>query len=323
MDRTVKRVKHIVKLDADIDPDARIDVRDIDGHLNMCLNEANKALDGGYFRSFGDFERDNLKVILDCLKYSHNTIRELLKHEASPSSVDVLAIARLQVEALYTFCYCLQDVENVRHYLKYGWKQKYIRFLLHREEHSQLPRFASYFKNAFQMLKSLQKWCSISEDERHTIEEEQLGIPLPSGTKRIHIDNFPTPGKIVDRIRNAELKKMLERFYVEYEYLCIFAHGGADSHLFKVSLDKRSPVQSALSTAQKEDVFQRHVAETAITYSVISAVQCATEVAAVAKSCVDLQVKLSNAWSALTRLSLWAVPIWEMRAKNILPMLIV
>lgn len=322
MDRTVKRVKHVLRPDSDINPNGQYDVLNIDGHVNMCLGQAQEVLRAEPPSGFGEFERDNLIVFLDCLKYSHRTIREFLRLEISSSTVDVLAVARLQVEALYTFCFCLQAAENVRHYLKYGWKQKYVRFLLLSEEYCQLDRFSKYFTDAFKTLSLMQQQLGVSEEERLTVDEEQLGTLLPQGAKRSRIEKFPTPGGIVDKISDRNLRAMLERFYVEYEWLCIFAHGGSDSAVFKVALDRRSPVQACLSSSQREDLFQRYIAETAITYSFISAVQCATEVASRCPNCLELQVKLSAAWADLLRVSLWAVPVWEMRAKGVLPPLI-
>jgi len=271
---------------------------------------------------YNEFEKDNLKVTLDCLKYSHQTIRRILWEEPSPSTVDVLTLARLQIETVYTFCLMLQDAKYVRNFLKYGWKQKYIRFLLHREEYCQISRFSDYFKDGFQQLQVLQARCLVSEDERYTIEEDQLGIPLPQGINRVRIEKFPTPGAVIDKLTDQDLKMMLMRLYVEYEFLCIFAHGGADSEAFKAVLDSRSPVRDYISSEQRKDLYQRWLGEPSITYSLISAVLCATEVAARCPNHIELQVKLSNAWALLRKYSLWSVPVWEIRAKKVLPPLL-
>ena len=322
MDRTVKKIRHLVSPECDIDLSAGVDAKDFDAHLNMCITQAKDALDIYPLAGYNDFERDNLKITLDCLKYSHQTIRRILSEAPSPSTVDALAIARLQVETLYTFCLMLQDAKYVRDFLKYGWKQKYIRFLLLREEYCKISRFSDHFEKGFQQLQLLQARCLVSEDERHTIEEQQLGKPLPKGTRPVPIERFPTPGAVVDKLTDPDLKKMLVRLYVEYEFLCVFAHGGADAEVFKASLDPRSPVQEFISPEQRRDLFQCQLAGPSLTYSLISAVQCATEVAARCPNHVELQVKLSNAWSVLRKCSLWSVPVWEIRAKKVLPKLL-
>lgn len=61
-----------------------------------------------------------------------------------PSAIDALAIARLQLEALYTFCYLQQDPAKCSLVPEPAWK-KNIRFLLHQEEQANLPRFQTYF----------------------------------------------------------------------------------------------------------------------------------------------------------------------------------
>jgi len=87
-----------------------------------------------------------------------------------------LAVSRLQIESLYTLCYMLQSPANVRLFLKNGWKKKYIRFLLHREEHANLRRFDEFYtKMGFELIGKLQGVSFVTEEERRTIEYDQLG----------------------------------------------------------------------------------------------------------------------------------------------------
>jgi hypothetical protein len=319
---TVRTIKHVLRQDADIDPTSRVDVRTIDALIFACNIAAQDALASAIPTGFSAFERDHLKLLIDGQRHGHLTIRRLLEGDQNPSAVDALPIARLQLEVLYSLCFMLQDAQNVRSFLKNGWKKKYIRFLLQREEHRQLPRFDEYFSTtARAWLDRLQSLSSVTEDEKRTIENEQLGSsPGPAFTPSA-IDKFPTPMGVIDKCVDANQKQMLMRVYPEYQFLCSFAHGDSEASVFRAVSDPRSPIRSALPSAQIEDFYQREVLEMPITYSAIAAVQAATEVAVIYPGHVELLVALSKAWASLTSFSLLTVPVWEIRAKNILPLI--
>jgi hypothetical protein len=246
----------------------------------------------------------------------------MLRNGETPESVDALAIARLQLETLYSFCFMLQDAGNVRVFLKHGWKKKYIRFLLQREEYKNLDRFREYFeKQALPLLERLQRTCGVTEDEKLTIEYQELGVTPPPGFQGAAIRQFPTPGVIIRNIRGQDTRGMLERLYPEYEFLCSFAHGDSEAALFRAILDTHSEAQRFISRGRAEDFWLQNVAETAIIYSALSAVQVATEVAAIYPVDVELLAKVTNAWTGLIKFTLLARPVWERRAMKVLPLL--
>jgi uncharacterized protein YjaG (DUF416 family) len=324
MKLTVKQIKHVLTID--IDTTQHVDVKKLDGFVFTCITAATDALTTIVPPGFSEFERDHLKLMIQGMRHSHRAIRNLLKESASengtdPIAVDALAIARLQLEALFSLCFMLQDSANVRLFLKYGWKKKYVRFLLDKEERENLPRFHEYFnKTALPFLEELRKMSSVTEEEKLTIEHEEIGTPLPAGFVAVKIGRFPTPGGVIQKITNPDQKSMLERLYPDYEYLCSFAHGDAESSLFRTVLDSRLPFQKKLGVSEVEDFFQRQVAETPLTYSVLSAVQVATEVAALYPANIELLAKVTEAWNWLIKGTLSASAVWERRAKKILPL---
>jgi hypothetical protein len=215
----------------------------------------------------------------------------------------------------------LQSGQNVRLFLKNGWKKKYIRFLLEREERGQLPRFAEYLgKTAKPRMDQLQVLSSVTEDERRTIEQDEIGSSPGPAFTRTPIDRFPLPMGVIEKCTVADQKQMLMRLYPEYQFLCSFAHGDTEATLFRMVSDGRSPLRNALPSEQIKDFNQREILETPIIYSAVAAVQAATEVAVLYPAHVELLVAVTKAWAALTRLSLLALPIWEIRARNILPL---
>jgi hypothetical protein len=302
-----------------VDVAQSVDVKTIDAHLFGCIFAAKDALECGALMGFPDFEKAHIWNLIECLAQSHRSIRKLLQGEQSASSVDALAIARLQVESVYTICYLLQGPENVRLLLKNFWKKKYIRFLLHREEHVNLPRFDDYYKiKGADLIDKLQGASFVTDAERRTIDYEQPGFPFGPRPQLVHIPRFPTPGKTIPLITDSNRRRMLERIYPEYEFLCSFAHGDAEPALFGSATDPRSRYRDLFTTGEMEKFYQEAVLEPPVMYSVLSAVQVATEIASVYPTNVELHATVAKAWTFLTKVSLHCVPAWEIRAKSVL-----
>jgi hypothetical protein len=307
--------------DADIDSTARVSVSELDGFVFACTSSAQDALSRVMPPGFTDFERDLLKEVIEAQRHSHKAIRTLLQGDRAASAVDALAIARLQLETLYSFCFMLEDVENVRLFLKNGWKRKFIRFLLRREEFRLLQRFDEYFsQNALPQMNTLQQLSFVTDAEKRTIEQDELDMPAGPGFVRAEIKRFPPPMGIIETIKTGSKRKMLQRLYPEYQHLCSFAHPDPEALLFRAVSDTRSRVQAVLPSEQAKEFYQREILELPIAYSAISAVQTATEVAAICPAEVDLLAKVTQAWSFLIGFALLALPVWEIRAKEVLPL---
>jgi len=317
MARKVKDLVHPITTDVDVT--RREDVATLDGFVNTCITEATDALRNTPLSGFSDADRQHIANLVDGVKHSHQSIRKLLRGERNASAVDALAIARLQLETLYNACYLLQAPEHIQHFMKYAWKKKYVRFLLDKEEHKLLPRFDDYYNNiGLAMIGNLQKASGVTDDERQTIDIEELSAtfsPMPTITK---IPDFPTPGKQLRALTNPNQKKMLERLYPEYQFLCSFAHGDAESVLFRAISDPRSRYQGLFTAGGIEDFYQRQVLEQPIIYSALSAMLVATEVVAVYPSNVELAAKAATAWTFLIQYSLMVVSAYEIRAKGVL-----
>jgi hypothetical protein len=288
--------------------------------MYLCIEAAKDSLRVEPPKGYSEFERDHLINIVDSLRHSHAAIRKLLEGTQSPIAVDALAISRLQLETLYNFCYLVQAPENVRFFLKCGWKKKYIRYLLEREECAQLSRFDEFLQVLSQpALEGLQRVSFVTDEERRTIDYDELGTPFGPIPQRRLIPNFPTPMKVIKRLTNAPQQNILKRLYPEYQFLCSFAHGDSEASLFRTVSNKRSIASSIMSTGDIEDFYQRHVLEPPVLYSALSSILVATEVFAIYPGDVDLAAKLAKGWVFLLRASLLARPLWELRAKLVLP----
>lgn len=104
-----------------------------------------------------------------------------------------------------------------------------------REETKNLPRYDEYNKkNGPHHLSAVANIINITQAQFATIEHEQFGTPMPAGVGQDHIPQFPTPGKAINKLsKGSDKRRMLERLYPEYVFLCSFAHGLPDANLFK------------------------------------------------------------------------------------------
>jgi hypothetical protein len=294
------------------------DVKDVDEHVNVCISSCRNAIENRQFTGYTEFETASIWNFIEGMKHSHESIRKLLRGEQSPSAVDAHAIARLQLESLFTICFFLQSPENVQLYLKNTWKKTFIRFLLHRVEYAHLKRFDEYNnKLGFEMLGRLQVASYVTNEERRTIEFQQLGGPIRPNPF-VPMNGFPTPAKVVKKINDPDQKQMLARLNAEYEHLCSFAHGEGESVMFRTWADKDSWIHRVHTTSEIEKFYQEHVLEPPIIYSALSCVLVATEIAAAFPSEIELRANLMKAWNFLTRCSLMVVSAWETRARKIL-----
>jgi hypothetical protein len=313
----VQKIAHVI--DHDVDITQSFDVKTLDEHIYTCISLCRRAIEVGKLAGYSDFEKAHIWAFLEGMRHSHQSIRKLLMGEQSASAVDALAIARLQLENLFTICFLLQSAENVRLFLKNAWKKKYVRFLLHRAEHIHLHRFDEYFsETGLKMIDKLQGVSFVSDEERRAIDFQQIGCPFGPRPKPVGIKGFPTPAQVVKEIADPDQKRMLARLNSEYEYLCSFSHGDSESVFFRTVVDKRSPVRSDCTTSEIEKFYQEHVLEPPVLYSALSSILVATEVAAAFPAEVELRASVGEAWNFLTKSSLLVASAWETRAKKVL-----
>ena len=127
------KVKDIARpLTHDIDADSSLDVTVVDGHVRKCVAAATEALKGNCLHHAA-MNRGHIASLLESMRETHIAIRVLIKGAfEKPASVDALALARLQIEAIYSVCLMVEDESYVTMYLKHHWKSLYVRWLLRR-----------------------------------------------------------------------------------------------------------------------------------------------------------------------------------------------
>src|SRR5690242_1498711 len=108
-------------------------------------------------------------------------------------------------------------------------------------------------------LQQLAAIFGVTDAQAFTIEHEELGRPLPPGVTKQSISPFPTPGKAILKIAPGTKRRMLERLYAKYTFLCSFAHGLGHANLLTNVFDSRSPHRRVANASEIEERFQYDV----------------------------------------------------------------
>ncbi len=308
----IRDYKHPVT--SDIDPTTTVDADELDRSVNSCVARATEALNS-IASNYSDRDRGEISLVFRAMQSTHKSIRILLKEESKPTSVDALPLARVQLESLYAICLMLEDPKWVRVYVKDGWKKLYKQALLQKEETKGLSRWVSSLNQRQPHIDNFTHICGVTEAERRTVEKEELGIPLPSGMVEEKIDTFPTPGKVIRKIKVPRRKQMLIRLYAEYEHFSSYVHGLPNAMDIKASFGK---YKDRFSTKQKEAVFHKEIADPSLYLSCLSVVQSASELISLYPSDIELRAIVTQAWNLLSNHSLIGKIFWDIRAKSLL-----
>ena len=130
----------------DIDPTLVMDAREWDRLGNVCVTRATTALERdllGYKKE----HRDHLSDMFKSMAATNRTIRRVLEPGSEdPSSVDALALARLQLECLFALCLMFEGSQHVDCYTQDRWRKQYVRYLLLRQERWRYRHGSSLFR---------------------------------------------------------------------------------------------------------------------------------------------------------------------------------
>lgn len=302
----------------DIDENKSSDAREIEKLVLIGAERAKEALKRPLV-GYDELQRFILKEIITSMQVTHRTIIAIISTcEGQAETVDTLTLARTQLEGLYNFCLMLESPKFIDQYLKDSWKKRYVEFLLQREEMKNLTRFDEFNKVLGpKFLEEGRLYYRITRIEKLTIDNEQLGIPLPAGTKPEKICSFPTPSRAITEMR-GDRRRMLERLYAEYVDLSSFTHGLPHSNVLRGLLSPRSSHRTLFTDEQAKSSGTKEVTERAFIISLMSIIQCAAELTEKYATDVQLLAGVVNAWSSFSEDTLLGKTIWEIRTRRLL-----
>ena len=253
------------------------------------------------------------------MRHAHRAIRELLRSDGKdPMAVSVMPVVRSQLETLFALCLIVEKPEWLAVYLKDGWKKLYVRHLWMREECKGLPRMTVGLQRVAPELEQFRVASGVTEREKQTIDEDELGTLPPTGAQPEVIRQFPAPITVIRHVQDPQRRSMLMRLYPEYQFLCGFVHFSPATMVLSHLLDTRGPSAQLFTSGQRYEMFQKELAGPAIWTELISIVQSCSEFVCVYRSDVELARTTTEAWKSIIEQSLIGRVVWQLRARGLL-----
>jgi hypothetical protein len=285
----------------------------------VCVSRSRDALKQPT-GTYSKIHRDTISDLLKAMLVTQGSIGKLLNDGSrNPQSVDALGLARLQVEGLFAICLLTEGSAWADAFLRDGWKKQFIRYLLFKYETECLPRFGpnAHVPELSRLVK-FRDVCSVSLAQMHTLELQQIKMPMPAGMALQKIPDFPTPGGVIRELPLGSKRRMLERLHMDYVYLCSFAHGLQAANMAKSVYDDRSLERKLFAEAWVEQNFQQDVNTYARSYSILSIAQAAAELMVLYPNNMDLVAAVADAWHDLIESTFFVNAVWNLRTKELL-----
>ena len=283
----------------------RGDSKEWDRIANVCVMRATEALKVPV-GTYSQMHCHQMADVFRSMMATQRAIRRMLDFEGPivPETVDALILARVQLEGLFSLCVMLEDSVHVSAYVQDHWRKQYVRHLLIREETQLLPQFQELYDPEVQRLVMLGKEFGIGAWHLYTVDNEELGTPMPAGVPATPIHPFPTPGKVIKKISSSsEKKRMLQRLYAEYGELCSFAHGLPQANLFKNLFDVRFQARRVFADSEIKNSYMHQVASPAYLTSFMSIAQSTAELTTLYPNNMELFEVSLRAWKVLAEAS--------------------
>jgi len=314
----VKDYAHVHQ--TDFDHEQHRDSKEFDRIANICVMRATEVLKVPTGR-YTQMHCNQIGDIFRSMVATQRGIRRMLDFEGpiDPETVDALLLARVQLECLFSLCLMLEDPKYVTAYVQDHWRKQYVEYLIAKEETKLLSRYQPENTPQLQRLVMLGQQFGIAPAHIHTVDKEELGIPMPAGMAEEPVRPFPTPGKGIKKITSsAEKKRMLERLYAKYVYLCSFAHGLPQANLYKNIFDSRFPDRKFLRDSDVKDSYRQQVVSEAYITSFMSISQCMAELTVLYPNSMEIIEAACRAWKQLSGASLVTKAVWEIRTRKLL-----
>jgi hypothetical protein len=290
--------------------------------ISICVKAAEEALDilpVGY----NVWQRNSLTDAFVSMRATHRGIRTLIKlGDTHPESVDALVLARLQLEGLYNLCLMFESPEWVTRFQHEAWKRQYIHWMFYRQELPKIDRFRPEVDREHPRVMTLGQIWGITNEQRLTIEFDEMEVDPPPGFVPQPIRPFPTPGQAIAQLPDRPKRRMLIRLYPEYQELCAYAHGRPVAGFNKDIFDDRSPTRREFARMRGEaavhDTFQTDVLGMSQIISLISVAQATAELAVLYPMRIDLHAAATKAWKELHGVHFLTNAVWHLRTKDLL-----
>ncbi|MGI8909529.1 MAG: DUF5677 domain-containing protein [Rubrobacteraceae bacterium] len=316
----------------DINPDDTLDAKNVDDQVTRVVEPLAIAFErsSNLDNLFRHLVADQLRQFLS----THKSIRLLVSNRGENLArlADAMSLAREQIEKVFVIALLLEDPQAwTRQYFKDDWRRHFERYLLDKDERSNLERHKEFIeRHAHDSIENERKEIGITEEEREFVKFKHYnkGIPTPLHLKPAAktMEHFPTPAKVIDKVKEAQLADVLRRWHREYSYFSGYSHAG-----FHKLMPKFIESSKKLTTSQREKVIETEY-DPALFVSYLAIASACTEASVKYLPCVDgsvarvadveLLVKLDELWAVMRRSALLGKALWELRVRHIMPPLL-
>jgi len=302
----------------DLSEEKTINVPEWDKQMVTVVNRTANALEliETLDVTFRSLLASHLRIFLS----THKSIRLLLskKDEDIRFGSDAVSLAREQVEKVFLVTLIISDPEKwVENYFKSDFKTFYEHHLLQRAERQSLNRHKWFFNEyAPEAIERMTKAFNVSPLELQAIEFKfnNPGKPMPTHLKQALIQDFPTPGRVRNLLKNSPAERFLDRWHKEYKRLCGYSHVGMD----KVQLDTMTDRRLPFSESRVNTFFEKQILEWFIISYVATASACA-EVFPLLSLDIEVVAALTTFWERLRESTLIGKVFWDIRVQYLLP----
>ena len=322
----------VYKHTEDINPDDILDAKDVDDQVIRVVEPLALAFErsSNLDNLFRHLVADQLRQFLS----THKSVRLLVSNrgENLAGLADAMSLAREQIEKVFVIILLLEDPQTwTSQYFKDDWRRHFERYLLDKAERSNLERHKEFLEeHAYDSIENERKEIGITEEEREFVKFKHYnkGVSTPPHLKSAAktMEHFPTPAKVIDKIKERQLANALRRWHREYSYFSGYSHAG-----FHKLMPRFIESSRKLTTSQREKVIETEF-DPALFISYLAIASVCAEACVKDLPCVDgsvvrvadveLLVKLDELWAVMRRSALLGKTFWELRVRHIMPPLL-
>lgn len=302
----------------DIDLSRSVSLLDLDSQLEAVVNRVALALD--HQRQPNTTTATLLADILRTFLGTHNSIRLLIsRRETAPTlSSDAVSLVREQIEKVFLVSLLSSRWDPyVRIYYEEDWCRLYRYFLIEKREQASLERQKEFFNHhGPQLMNEYRLQLGIGAEIRELIEFQVAnpGRERPNHLKQVRLPHMPTPKEILDRAPEEE-RDALDRWYEEYKLVCGYTHIGADKLYMTTATGRKISIKSEVM----EHVFTKKFLEKLL-LSYVATAYVASELISLAGSDLEVMAATTKFWNALLEAGISAKIFWELRSRNLFPL---
>ena len=255
--------------------------------------------------------------LLRSLKLTHESMVTLVVHGNREHLGDLLPMTRLQIERVFS---CMLLVEDPTKYLprfrKAAWKAAITGYWRMLAEIGHLDSAKEFKKKLEAQMYDYAEEFDVTPDEVETLRSELHGTQLDAKYTKTHILEMPNAGKVADTIRNPALKQVAQRFYLTYNDICHYSHGGLLSVMIGGLLGGHI---EGIDQAKAKTFFDRQVVDPTFPCSYVSMMTAATLFGLPYKNEIEIAAALLNGWSPhLCDATSLGIVVWDVWAKEAL-----